>query len=134
MRRNKPAILIVDHGSRSAESNLLLHEIVERFAQRFAEEYSIIEPAHMEIAEPSISTAYASAVRGGATDVIVCPFFLGPGKHWQEDIPRLVREAAAKFPHTNFRLAAPLGVNDLMLDLIHLRIEECMESKVGDHV
>jgi sirohydrochlorin ferrochelatase len=122
----KTGIVIVDHGSRSAESNRLLETIVQQFRSRFIGEFPIVEPAHMELAEPNIAQAYAAAVRQGAEQVIVCPFFLGPGKHWREDIPRLTAEAAAKFPDTSFRITHPLGVDNLMLDLINLRIGESL--------
>jgi len=74
-------IILVDHGSRLAESNRLLEELARLFAARFAERYAIVEPAHMEISEPCIGTAYARCVSRGALHVVVCPFFLGPGKH-----------------------------------------------------
>lgn len=129
----KTAILIVDHGSRSADSNVLLNRVVERFSVRFADEFAIVESAHMELSEPSIATAYANAVRRGAEHIVVCPFFLGPGKHWQEDIPRLVLAAANPFPQSTYCITAPLGVDDLMLDLIYLRVDESMREKVGSH-
>src|ERR1700722_5767357 len=59
-------IVIVDHGSRGEESNLMLEGVADRFAQRFLEKYSIVEPAHMELAEPSIATAFARCVQRGA--------------------------------------------------------------------
>src|SRR5258708_1707104 len=93
-------IIIVDHGSRLAESNQMLEELAARFAQRFAPQYSIVEPAHMDLAEPSIATAYARCAERGAARIVVAPFFLGPGKHWTQDIPRLTADAAAKFPQT----------------------------------
>ena len=80
------AIIIVDHGSRREESNQMLEEVARLFAQRFTEMYDVVEPAHMELAEPSIGTAYAKCVERGATRIMVCPFFLGPGKHWTSDI------------------------------------------------
>src|SRR5215213_11302945 len=95
-RRN--GIVIVDHGSRRGESNAMLEEVTRLFAERFRQTYDIVEPAHMELAEPSIAAAYAKCVERGATRIIVCPFFLGPGKHWTGDIPRLTAEAASKFP------------------------------------
>ena len=52
-------IIIVDHGSRREESNHMLEELAGHFAKRFSERYDIVEPAHMELAEPSIATAYA---------------------------------------------------------------------------
>jgi sirohydrochlorin ferrochelatase len=118
-------IVIVDHGSRREESNLMLERVAERFAQRFLEKYKIVEPAHMELAEPSIATAFAQCVQRGAKRVVVCPFFLGPGKHWTQDIPRLTAEAAAKFPGTTYHVAPTLGIDDLILDLLDKRAEHC---------
>jgi sirohydrochlorin ferrochelatase len=120
-------IIIVDHGSRLAQSNLMLEELAVRFAERFAGKYEIVEPAHMEIAEPSIATAYARSVKRGATRVIVCPFFLGPGKHWTQDIPHLTASAAAGFPQTQFHVAQTLGIDDLILDLLDKRATFCVE-------
>ncbi len=119
-------IIIVDHGSRRAESNRMLEEVARLFAGRFSEMYDIVEPAHMELSEPSIATAYARCVQSGASRVIVCPFFLGPGKHWTSDIPRLTAEAAAGFPHTRFHITQTLGIDDLILDLLNKRVEHCV--------
>jgi sirohydrochlorin ferrochelatase len=121
-------IIIVDHGSRQAESNRLLEEVATRFAGRFPRQYSIVEPAHMELAEPTIAAAYTRCVERGATRVIVCPFFLGPGKHWTQDIPRLAAQAAKWHPHTTFCVAHTLGIDDLLLDLLAKRIAQCAES------
>jgi sirohydrochlorin ferrochelatase len=122
----KTAIVIVDHGSRRAESNQMLEEIARLFGKRFAEKYEIVEPAHMELAEPSIATAYAACVKRGAERVVVCPFFLGPGKHWTEDIPRLTSQAAEKFPATKYHVAPTLGIDDLILDLLDKRAGHCV--------
>ncbi|KAF8739502.1 hypothetical protein HU200_013841 [Digitaria exilis] len=42
---DKDAIVIVDHGSRRQESNLMLNHFVEMFRTRTG--YNIVEPAHM---------------------------------------------------------------------------------------
>jgi len=119
-------IIIVDHGSRKDESNQLLEEVARRFAQRFASKFAIVEPAHMEIAEPTIATAYAKCAQRGANRVVVLPFFLGPGKHWTHDIPELTANAAKAFPNTTYHVGKPLGVDDLILDLLAKRIDECI--------
>ena len=118
-------IIIVDHGSRRPESNQMLEEIAELFARRFAALYDIVEPAHMELAEPSIATAYAKCVERGATRVIVAPFFLGPGKHWTGDIPKLTAAAAEAFPHTGYHVTMPLGIDELILELLNKRVQFC---------
>jgi sirohydrochlorin ferrochelatase len=125
----KTGIIIVDHRSRRDESNRMLEEAAAQFAGRFADRYGIVEPAHMEIAEPSISAAYEKCVKRGATRVVVCPFFLGPGKHWTSDIPRLTAEAAAKFPGTRYHVTMPLGIDDLILDLLDKRVRFCDDSQ-----
>ena len=123
-------IIIVDHGSRREESNRMLERVAELFAERFRGRYGVVEPAHMELAEPSIATAYARCVERGAARVVVCPFFLGPGKHWTQDIPALTAAAAAKFPHTRYHVAQTLGIDDLILDLLDKRASHCLDSEL----
>jgi sirohydrochlorin ferrochelatase len=123
----RTGIIIVDHGSRREQSNQMLEELAVCFAKRFAEKYEIVEPAHMELAEPSIASAYAKCVKRGATRVMVCPFFLGPGKHWTQDIPQLTADAAAQFPQTQFHVAQTLGIDDLILDLLDKRATYCVD-------
>jgi sirohydrochlorin ferrochelatase len=124
----RTGIIIVDHGSRREESNKMLEEIAALFAKRFMETYEIVEPAHMELAEPSIASAYAKCVERGAQRVVVCPFFLGPGKHWTQDIPRLTAEAAQQHPGTRFHVTKTLGIDDLILDLLEKRVRACGDN------
>src|SRR3954465_7124431 len=119
-------IIIVDHGSRLAASKEMLEEIAWLFSKRFSDKYEIVEPAHMEIAEPSIATAYLRCVERGADRIVVAPFFLGPGKHWTQDIPRLTAQAAANFPETRYHVAQTLGIDDLILDLLEKRVAWCV--------
>ncbi len=124
----KNGIIIVDHGSRRAESNQMLERVAQLFGDRFSERYSIVEPAHMELAEPSIATAYARCVERGAERVVVAPFFLGPGKHWTQDIPGLTAAAALQFPHTRYHVTPTLGIDDLILELLEKRVGSCVEN------
>src|ERR1700722_19458063 len=124
----KNGIIIVDHGSRRDESNAMLERVAALFAERFQEKFEIVEPAHMEIAEPSIATAYARCVERGATRVVVVPFFLGPGKHWTHDIPRLTAQAAQRFGQTTFHVSPTLGIDDLILELLDKRASHCAQN------
>jgi sirohydrochlorin ferrochelatase len=126
-------LIIVDHGSRSSESNELLHAVADSFANRYTNEYSIVEPAHMELAEPTIAQAYANCVSRGAEHIVVCPYFLGPGKHWRTDIPRLAVEAALPFSITTHVVAAPLGIDDLLLQLLNKRVHEVLPVTTTSH-
>ncbi|HEY0008565.1 MAG TPA: CbiX/SirB N-terminal domain-containing protein [Tepidisphaeraceae bacterium] len=123
----KNAIIIVDHGSRRMESNQMLEEVARLFHQRFADQYDIVEPAHMELCEPSIDTAFNRAVNKGASRIVVAPFFLSFGKHWTRDIPSLLSQAAATHEAVEYQLVEPLGIDDLMLELLHKRIVNSQE-------
>lgn len=121
-------IVLVDHGSRLAESNRLVEAVARALSERFSAEFDIVEPAHMELAEPSIATAYARCVARGANRIVVLPYFLGPGRHWTNDIPQLSAAAARPFPETSFQVAPTLGLDDLMLDLLFKRFRECVQA------
>ena len=57
-------IVIVDHGSRREQSNQMLMEVVRCFNEHTS--FSIVEPAHMELAEPTIDGAFSQCVGQGA--------------------------------------------------------------------
>lgn len=122
-------VIVVDHGSRRAEANQMLLDVVQMFQQRSG--YSIVEPAHMELAEPSISAAFDQCVARGAELVVLHPYFLLPGKHWSEDIPALARQAASKHPGIPFLVTAPLGLHPLMAEIMQQRIARCLERSQG---
>ena len=46
---------------------------------------------------------------------------LSPGKHVTRDVPRLVAEAAAAFPHVPYRVTDAFGVHEKLAELIALR-------------
>jgi len=123
-------VILVDHGSRREESNALLVDVVADFAAN--SEYEIVEPAHMELAEPSIATAFRRCVERGATTVIVFPYFLLPGRHWDQDIPRLAAAAAGNHPGVRYLVTAPFGLHPLMSQVIQQRIEQCVSRSQGD--
>lgn len=118
----KTGVIICDHGSRRAQSNDSLKEVAKLFAAKFPW-VGIVEPAHMELAMPDIAAAYGSCVERGADHIVILPFFLARGKHWTRDIPSLTAQAAAEFPGTTYQVAEPLGIDDLILDLLKKRLD-----------
>ncbi len=78
-----------------------------------------VEAAHMEFAEPSISTAFDRCAAKGARHIICYPFFLSRGQHVQVDVPALLKEAALRYPHMTYEVTNPLGTQvDGLLALI----------------
>ncbi len=122
-------VILVDHGSRREESNVLLIDVVRDFAA--ASGLPIVEPAHMELAEPSIATAFGRCAKRGAKTVVVFPYFLLPGRHWHDDIPRLAAEAAERHPGIRYLVTAPFGLHPLMSEVIGGRIAHCLAHTAG---
>ncbi|PSC74102.1 sirohydrochlorin ferrochelatase [Micractinium conductrix] len=114
------AVVVVDHGSRKAESNDALLEFVVLYKQLTGR--SLVEAAHMELAEPTVAQAVARCAAAGATRVIVAPYFLSRGRHVQQDIPALAAAAAAEHPGLECVVAEPIGIDSLMAQLIENRV------------
>ena len=56
-------------------------------------------------------------------------FLNAPGRHVQEDLPRMVAEAASSHAGVDFVLAAPLGAHEGVIDAALDRVREAIESK-----
>jgi sirohydrochlorin ferrochelatase len=115
------AILLVDHGSRVASANAALEEIAEQLRPRLPGR--IVRVAHLELAAPGIGEGIDACAAAGATEIVVHPYFLSPGRHTCRDIPRQVEQAAARHPGVRVRLTPPLGPHEKLLEIILERVE-----------
>lgn len=116
------ALLLVDHGSRRDEANAQLETVADALRSRLGPE-AIVRAAHLEIAQPDIASAVADCVAAGADEIVVLPYFLGPGRHTTRDIPARVREAVRRHPGIRVRVGDPLGPDDALVDLLLDRAE-----------
>ena len=122
-------VIIVDHGSKRSQSNEMLLQVVQLFQTHG--HYKIVEAAHMELAEPSIATAFDRCVTQGARLVVINPYFLLPGRHWSQDIPTLAAAAAQRHPGVNYLVTAPLGLHPMMVQVMQSRIDHCLAHVQG---
>ena len=114
------SVLLIDHGSRRDAANEMM-DCMAHLVQAMAGPDVVVRYAHMELAEPSIAAGVRSCVEAGATELIVFPYMLSPGKHSTGDIPRLVAEAARDFPALDIRVTAAFGVHEKLAELILAR-------------
>jgi sirohydrochlorin ferrochelatase len=122
-------VVVVDHGSRRHEANQRHEAFVGEWRDRAV--FPVVEAAHMELAEPSIGTAFDACVAAGATTVVIAPYFLWPGTHWDRDLPALAGEAAARHPGIHYLVAAPLGPHPLLFDIVGQRVDHCLAHAAG---
>ena len=108
-------LLLIDHGSRRAASNAQLEDMATRVAAR--RPGLPVAAAHMEIAPPDIANGVDRLVTQGATEIVALLYFLSDGRHSQEDVPRLLAEAVARYPGVTARCGAALGPHDKLAEL-----------------
>jgi sirohydrochlorin ferrochelatase len=111
------AILLIDHGSRRDAANEMM-DCMANLVQAMAGPDVVVRYSHMELADPSISAGVQACVAAGATELIVFPYMLSPGRHSTGDIPRMVAEAAQDFPGLDVRVTSAFGVHEKLAELI----------------
>jgi sirohydrochlorin ferrochelatase len=116
------AILLVDHGSRVASANEALEVLADQVRNRLPDR--VVRIAHLELARPDVGEGIDACVAAGATEIVVHPYFLGPGRHTSHDIPRLVEAAAARHPGVRVRLTPALGPHEKLVDVIIERVAD----------
>jgi len=114
----KKALIIVDHGSKVNEANEMLIRIAELIKEKNDPEFEVVSYCHMELAKPTIAQAFDECVSKGAEHIVIHPYFLAPGRHSTQDIPRMVKEAAKDHPEISYQVTKPLGIHDNIIEVI----------------
>ncbi|WP_366924622.1 sirohydrochlorin cobaltochelatase [Metallumcola ferriviriculae] len=115
------AVIVLGHGSRAAEANDSLYEIVKMLKERA--DFSVLEPAFMGHCQPDLETSVKKLVEAGVKQIVVMPFFLYNGIHVQEDIPGDISSLQEKYA-VEIRFAKNLGPDPRIVDIVLDRIQE----------
>jgi len=130
-------ILLIDHGSKREASNDHLKQLAQAY-QRHPKcpPHFIVGAAHMEIALPNIEQGIRNLILQDADQIICLPYFLSPGKHATEDVPRLIEEAKISIKldtsvarHVEITLAKPLGSSiPILIDAISHLVDDTVKQ------
>jgi sirohydrochlorin ferrochelatase len=114
------AVLLISHGSRSPETKREVADLVERLRRRRIAD--IIEYSFLELETPNIPQGIDQCASQGADHIIVLLNFLNSGRHVDQDIPQIIREAQTKYPKVTISITKPVGqhpgIEDLFSDLV----------------
>lgn len=120
------AIILIDHGSRRDEANVMLEDMAKLVFLQAEGRYLRVEAAHMELAEPTLEQAFARCAEAGAITIVVSLFFLSPGRHSRSDIPQMVERLQQQYPHIQSVITQPLGVAEELSALLLRRTQEAL--------
>jgi cobalamin biosynthesis Co2+ chelatase CbiK len=116
----KTGVFVVTHGSKLKAANWFMFPLVRELRRRFHND--CILPCFMELGQPDIPTVIRRLVRRGCNHIFGYGLFLVPGKHWQRDVPRIVRETLKEFPGVTFALSEPMMEHDGLADVVERRL------------
>jgi sirohydrochlorin ferrochelatase len=119
-------VLIVGHGSRRKETELILESVVEMARKGLPE--MPVEIAFMELSESSIPVGLDALAAQGANEIAVVPYFLYDGVHIREDIPEALEEYMTVHPKIKITMGKPLGEDERLGAILADRIQGALES------
>ena len=103
----RPALLIVGHGTKSAEGCAQFATLVDRVQRRAP--YADVAGGFLELAPPPIQESVARLVAAGHRTVDVVPLVLVAAGHSKGDIPAALAREQLRHPGLAFRYGRPLG-------------------------
>lgn len=112
----KIGIIVFAHGSRRDAGNEMLIQFTAQLRDRLGSE--LIEPAFMELGQPTIPAAIHKLVQQGCNHIFGFALFLVPGAHLQKDVPALFAAALQESPGITWELSPPLLANHRLLDFV----------------
>lgn len=118
-------VVVAAHGSRAVAANEAHRAVVARLAEQVPVE---VVPAFLELTDPSIAEAIDQAIADGATTVAVLPYFLHPGRHLTEDLPRIVAEASGRHPGATVRLAPSFGADPALGAVLAAQVARAVDG------
>lgn len=104
------AILLLGHGSRLTEANKTLNHIA--YMVKEMGNIPLVEVAFLQFGKPDFFEGIFTCISKGAKKVIIHPYFLCKGRHFQEDITEMIQEVEKKYSNIEFVLTEPLGVHE----------------------
>ena len=112
----KKGIVLFAHGSRDALWKQPIEAVAQRIRERHPEQEVVC--AYLELTTPDLKDACAHLLTAHCTELSVLPMFLGQGRHAREDLPLLIADLRAAYPHIPIHLQAAVGEDPRVLNLL----------------
>lgn len=118
----RTGLLLVAHGSADMQAQRCLNTIAQRIRSR--QQYVAVGIGFLEHNRLNIADAVAAMARRRIENVIVVPYALERNRQIDEQLPTLISEQQARFPVMPLLLAAPLGYDRLLVNVIADRLAQ----------
>lgn len=123
----RPALLIVGHGTRNASGADEFHELVELTRRRNPD--LPIEGGFIELSRPPISECVDRLAGEGARHISAVPLMLLAAGHAKDDIPATLVREKMTHPDLSFQYGRALGIRPELLELMDQRISAVVSEE-----
>lgn len=124
---DRPALLIVGHGSRDPRGAKEFHELVDLVRRR--EPDLPVEGGFIELSRPPISECVNRLAEGGARDVAAVPLMLLAAGHAKDDIPATLVREKTRHPEMSFGYGRALGIRPELLELMDEKVSAVVSEE-----
>ena len=126
------AVILVGHGSLRSGAGAAMLRLAER--AQAAKIAPIVRAGFLNYSRPTFDETLARCVECGASEVIVQPYFLVPGKFVREDLVRLAEAGQQAYPWLSIRVAEPFGDHPALARLLLKRALEADYLAANPHI
>lgn len=117
------AIILLGHGSRLIEANKTLKQMALLIKE--LGNISMVEIAFLQFVKPDFFDAISACISKGTKRIIIHPYFLYKGRHFEEDIAEMITDVRKRYPDVEFVLTEPLGIHE---NIARVVLERAMEN------
>ena len=100
-------IVLFAHGSRDPLWRLPIEAVAKQI--KALSPQTQVMCAFLELTTPDLPTCVKALSDSSLSHIAVVPMFLGIGKHAREDLPELMKQLEADYPHIQFDLRRAIG-------------------------
>lgn len=111
---NKQAMILFAHGARAASWAAPFERLRALVQARLPD--TDVSLAFLELMSPRLPERVAQLAAEGVAHIALVPVFLGQGGHVLRDLPLMVEELRAAYPHIGITVATAVGEAPEVLD------------------
>jgi sirohydrochlorin ferrochelatase len=119
-----PALITLAHGSRDPRSAATIKALTEQVACLRPD--LRIEPAFLDLAEPSFDQTVDRLVAEGHDEIVVVPLLLSEAYHANVDVPAVAAAAVARHEGIRIELTNVLGLESAVFHVLDQRLREAL--------
>ncbi len=129
-------LLIVGHGTRSAEGVSAFRAFVGRVRHLAGESLPAVGGGFIELSAPSVGEAVTRMPTVSHPEMVAVPLVLTAAGHGKGDIPAALARERLRHTGLRWRYGRPLGPHPVLLDVLADRVDAALAgaSREGTHV